>query len=296
MRHSRCPCGARLRDPAGIKSDPAKKNVAGSVVVRTSHNRRWCVLRRRARHPAVALSHSCHLYTPPRSIPRGARGLAASCAASRPVPAATASSGNRGLISPHSLFSRAKATSGDRTDAFRRLTRPPLATSRTCRRLAMPIGHRGSPAKAVGALVRGSRAGASLPAALHAGDAAHEKASAKATEYGLSKPEFPHNSSDVGSGDDQDDANGGDDESKRCVNELSSRIARDPSREHVATRVARGTRRAGRPHMRGARDIFPDASALTVHPRSARAKSDPTRVGLNPARGTRKALVSLFFF
>jgi hypothetical protein len=116
--------------------------------------------------------------------------------------------------------------------------------------------------------VRGSRAGASLPAALHAGDAAHEKASAKATEYGLSKPEFLYNASDVGSDDDQDDANGGDDESKRCVNELLSRIARDPSRKHVATRVARGTRRAGRPHMRGARDIFPEPSALTVHPRN----------------------------
>jgi len=149
--------------------------------------------------------------------------------------------------------------------------------------------HGGSPAKAVGALVRGSRAGASLPAALHAGDAAHEKASAKATEYGLSKPEFLYNASDVGSDDDQDDANGGDDESKRCVNELLSRIARDPSRKHVATRVARGTRRAGRPHMRGARDIFPEPSALTVHPRSARAKSDPTRVGLKPAESfTRK--------
>ena len=95
----------------------------------------------------------------------------------------------------------------------------------------MPMRHGGSPAKAVGALVRGSRAGASLPAALHAGDAAHEKASAKATAYGLSKPySFLHDASDVGSDDDQDDANGGDDESKRCVNELLSRIARDPSR------------------------------------------------------------------
>jgi hypothetical protein len=148
--------------------------------------------------------------------------------------------------------------------------------------------------------VRGSRAGASLPAALHAGDAAHEKASAKATEYGLSKPEFLYNASDVGSDDDQDDANGGDDESKRCVNELLSRIARDPSRKHVATRVARGTRRAGRPHMRGARDIFPEPSALTVHPRSARAKSDPTRVGLKPAGGARvrkrRRFSSLLFF
>jgi hypothetical protein len=37
-----------FKGPRGaLKSDPAKKNVAGSVVVRTSHNRRWCVLRRR---------------------------------------------------------------------------------------------------------------------------------------------------------------------------------------------------------------------------------------------------------
>ena len=96
-----------FKGPRGaLKSDPAKKNVAGSVVVRTSHTRRWCVLRRR--DPAVALSRSCHLDTPPRSIPRGARGLAASCVASRPVPAATARSGNRGFISPRSLFSRQK--------------------------------------------------------------------------------------------------------------------------------------------------------------------------------------------
>ena len=90
--------------------------------------------------------------------------------------------------------------------------------------------HHGGLLKASGASVPGSRAGASQPAAFHAGDAAHEKASAKATEYGLSQPEFLHNASDVGSDDDQDDANGGDDESKRCVNELLSRIARDPSR------------------------------------------------------------------
>lgn len=136
----------------------------------------------------------------------------------------------------------------------------------------MPMRHHGSLLKASGASVPGSRAGASHPAAFHAGDAAHEKASAKAT-HGLSQPESRHDSSDVGSGDDQDGTDGGDDETKRCVNGFCSRIARDPPRKHVATGVARGARRAGRPHMRDARDIFhDDASALTVHPRSACAK------------------------
>lgn len=122
-----------------------------------------------------------------------------------------------------------------------------------------------------GGTVPDSRAGASHPVAFHAGDAAHEKASAKAAP-GLSKPESHHDSSDVGSGDDQDGSDGGDDETKRCVNALFSRIARDPPRKHVVTGAARDTRRAGRPQMRDARDIFPDASALTVHPRSSCAK------------------------
>jgi hypothetical protein len=135
----------------------------------------------------------------------------------------------------------------------------------------MPMRHHGSLLKASGASVPGSRAGASHPAAFHAGDAAHEKASAKAT-HGLSQPESRHDSSDVGSGDDQDGTDGGDDETKRCVNGFCSRVARDPPRKHVATGVARGTRRAGRPHKRDARDIFHDANALTVHPRSACAK------------------------
>ena len=83
--------------------------------------------------------------------------------------------------------------------------------------------------------------GASHPAAVHAGDAAHEKASAKAT-HGLSQPESRHDSSDVGSGDDQDGTDGGDDETKRCVNGFCSRVARDLPRKHVATGVARGTK------------------------------------------------------
>ena len=45
-------------------------------------------------------------------------------------------------------------------------------------------------------------------------------------------------------------------ETKRCVNGFCSRVARDPPRKHVATGMARGTRRAGRPHKRDARDIF----------------------------------------
>ena len=118
----------------------------------------------------------------------------------------------------------------------------------------MPMRHHGDLLKVSGASVPGSRAGASHPAAVHAGDAAHEKASAKAT-HGLSQPESRHDSSDVGSGDDQDGTDGGDDETKRCVNGFCSCVARDLPRKHVATGVARGTRRAGRPHI-ATREIF----------------------------------------
>ena len=86
-------------------------------------------------------------------------------------------------------------------------------------RIATPIQDMGSLSKAGGA-VPGSRARAGHPAASHAGDSAHEKASAKTT-HGLSKPEPRRDSSDVGSGDDQDGTDGGDDETKRCVNAYS---------------------------------------------------------------------------
>lgn len=93
----------------------------------------------------------------------------------------------------------------------------------------MPMRHHGSLLKASGASVPGSRAGASHPAAFHAGDAAHEKASAKAT-HGLSQPESRHDSSDVGSGDDQDGTDGGDDETKRLRRMLSNRESARRSR------------------------------------------------------------------
>lgn len=109
MRHSRCPRDARLRDPAGLqKATPRKRTLREASLLGRPTPAGGACCDVETRHPAVALSRSCHLDTPPRSIPRGARGLAASCVASRPVPAATARSGNRGFISPRSLFSRQK--------------------------------------------------------------------------------------------------------------------------------------------------------------------------------------------
>ena len=171
--------------------------------------------------------------TPPRSIPRGRYRLGGACTAS-PFPAASETS--REIAD--CLSTRAKATSGGRTDAF--VADPPSPrdvpnVSQTCHADATPRGLAESQRRVRAGLTRRREPTRRVSRGRRGARKARE------SDAWLIATESPVMClvDDVGSGDDQDGTDGGDDETKRCVNGFCSRIARAIRRVNTSRRAWR---------------------------------------------------------